>query len=332
VESDVLELGSSGVTVSRFGLGTAPLGGLFEAVGEVEARAVIERAIARGIRLFDTAPLYGCGLAELRLGRALADVPRDRYVIATKVGRLLQADLPADDHRAEADEALFHERLPLHPVLDFSRDGILRSIEDSLERLGIERLDIVHIHDPDDHFEQALDEAYPTLDKLRAEGTIGGIGVGMSQARLLVEFARSADFDCFLLAGRYTLLDQSALDELLPLCEERGIAVIIGGVYNSGILADPSGSPRFDYRAAPAVVVEQAQRMAVICERHGVPLRAAAVQFPLAHPAVASVLVGCRSAVEVDDNADGFSRPIPPAVFEELKTEGFLPADAPVPS
>jgi len=306
--------------LGRIGLGTAPIGGLYTAVEEDAACATVERALDRGVRLVDTAPLYGYGLAERRVGAALASRPRDDYVLATKVGRLLRPG-GAPDPTQTVDPTLA-------PVFDFTYDGALRSVEESLERLGLDRVDIVHIHDPDHHFEAALTGAYAALDRLRAEGTIGAVGVGMNQVEMLCRLAREADFDCFLVAGRYTLLDQSALGELLPLCEERGVEVILGGVLNSGLLA---GGTTFNYHPAPPEWVERARALERVCERHAVRLTAAALQFPLAHPAVRCILVGARSAAELDDDLDLLAAPIPPDLWAELRAEGLLAEDVPVP-
>jgi D-threo-aldose 1-dehydrogenase len=314
-------LAATGLSVTTLGLGTAPLGGLFRAVAEDEALAVVERAHELGLRLFDTAPLYGFGLAERRLGQILRDKPRSEIVVSTKAG-VQRAGPPADDGYTYADE----------PVCDFSYDGVLRSFEASLERLGLDRVDIVHIHDCDDHFEQALTGAYRALDRLRSEGTIAAVGAGMNQAEMLTAFAREGGFDCFLLAGRYTLLDQSGLGELLPLCLESGIAVIIGGPFNGGILADPAIAPVFDYRPAPPRVVEKALRIKAVCERKGVPLKAAAIQFPLGHPAVASVLTGCSSSAEVEENVRMFEYEIPSSLWDDLRREGLIAGDVPAPA
>src|SRR5947209_4555710 len=207
----------------------------------------------------------------------------------------------------------------------------MRSVEESLARLGMDRIDILHIHDPDDHYEEAISGAYRALDRLRAGGSIAAIGAGMNQAEMLARFAREADFDCFLLAGRYTLLDQIALRELLPLCVERDIAVIAGGVYNSGILANPGPGAHYDYTPAPPELIERAQRIEAVCSRHGVPLKAAAIQFPLGHPAVACVVIGSRSVAELEENVDMFRHPIPADLWQELKFERLLPEEAPVP-
>ena len=298
------------IDLPRTGLGTAPLGGLFEPVGDDTALATIELAWERGIRFFDTAPLYGRGLSEQRLGRFLADAPRDDFVIATKVGRLLRADAPVDER-----EAIWKDASPLNPVWDFSYDGVLRSVEESLERLGLDRLDIVHIHDPDDHYEEAIAGAYPALDRLRSEGVIGAVGAGMNQVEMLARFAREADFDCFLVAGRYTVLDRDALPELLPLCVERDIAVICGGVFNSGILA---GGTTFNYALATPELLERAAELEAVCASHEVPLAAAALQFPLRHPAVASILLGPRSPAQLTDSLDLLELPIPAALWDEL--------------
>ena len=301
------------------------MAGLFEAVDEAQALSVIEHAWDSGIRFFDTAPLYGHGLAELRVGRVLRGKPRDEYTLATKVGRLLRADAPPEPGQ------VFRGVPPVNPTFDFTYDGVMRSVEESLERLGLQRIDVLHIHDPDDHYEEALKGAYLALDRLRADGVIQAVGAGMNQAEMLTRFAREGNFDCFLLAGRYTLLDQIALKELLPLCLEKGIAIIAGGVYNSGILADPKPGARYNYRAAPADLLERAQRMREVCARHGIPLKAAAVQFPLGHPAVTTVVIGCRSKPQLEESLRMFEVEIPAALWEELKAEGLLPDEVPTP-
>jgi D-threo-aldose 1-dehydrogenase len=292
------------------GLGTAPLGGLFTAVDEETALATVDRAWERGVRFFDTAPLYGHGLAEQRLGQALSARPRDEFVLSTKVGRLLRADAPP-----APDDAQWPGSPRLHPVFDFGYDATLRSLEESLERLGLDGVDIVLIHDPDDHLDEALSGAFRALARLRDEGVVKGIGAGMNTVEPLLRLAREGDFDHFLVAGRYTLLDRSAAPELLPLCLERGIDVIAGGVFNSGILA---GGSTFDYRPAPAELLERAQQLRAACERHGVPLVAAALQFPLRHPAVKVALTGARSPAEVDENLDAAAVPIPDELWSEL--------------
>ncbi len=318
-------LGRTALTVTRFGLGSAPLAGLFEEVDEAKGMGVIERAWDAGVRFFDTAPLYGHGLAELRLGKVLNQKPRNEFTLASKVGRLLRADAPPEPGQA-------YRGVPsVNPIFDFSYDGVMRSFAESLERLGLERIDILHIHDPDNHYDSAINGAYRALDRLRADGVIGAVGAGMNQAEMLTRFAREGHFDCFLLAGRYTLLDQVALKELLPECLQRGIAIIAGGVYNSGILADPKPGAHYNYRTAPAELLERAQRIREVCTRHGVPLKAAAVQFPLGHPAVTCVIVGCRSAAQLDESLQMFEIDIASALWQDLKAERLLPADAPTP-
>lgn len=326
-------LGRTELRVTRLGLGTAPLGGLFEAVDEQEAQAVVRRSLELGARFLDTAPLYGFGVAEERLGRALAGVPRERYVLATKVGRLLDADAPPEAAVNPGGRPLFADTPALNSKFDFSRDAIMRSFEESLGRLGVDRVDLLHIHDPDDHdVEQALADVYPALDALRSEGVIGAVGIGTAGVDTLVRFAREAEPDCFLLPGRYTLLAQPALTELLPLCEQRDISVIVGGVYNSGILAGPTGRPTFDYVPAPPELLERARRLDAVCARHGVPLKAAAIQFPFGHPAVANVLSGARSVAELEENVRMLELPIPGELWDELRAEGLLGAEVPVPS
>jgi D-threo-aldose 1-dehydrogenase len=300
------------IPLGRLGLGTAPLGGLFEAVSDDEAHRVIEAAWDSGIRYFDTAPLYGFGLSEQRLGAVLRTKPRDEFVISTKVGRLLRPGAPPEPGQA------WQGTPPVNPVFDFSYDATMRSVEESLERLRLDRVDVLLIHDPDQHFDDALSGAYRALDRLRAEGTVKAIGAGMNQAEMLARFAREADFDCFLLAGRFTLLDRTGAQELLPLCLERGVAVIAGGVFNSGILAESGSKLHYNYEQAPADVVSRAQRIKAICEQHGVDVKAAALQFPLRHPAVVTVLTGCRSITELQENVRLFDTPIPDELWKDL--------------
>jgi len=332
------DLGGGRLTATRLGFGGASIGGLFEAVSDAAAVATVDHAWELGIRLFDVAPLYGYGNAERRMGRALAGRPREDYVLSTKVGRLVRpiADIPpdADIDRQQFDgreDAFYVGTGPVRMVFDYSADGVRRSIEESLERLGLDRIDVALIHDPDDHWQAAIDGAYPALHRLRDEGVVRAIGAGMNQSAMLARFAREGDFDVFLLAGRYTLLDQEALPELLPLCVERGIGVLVGGVMNSGVLVDPRAGSRFNYTPAPAAVVERARRLAVVCERHAVPLRAAAIQFPLAHPAVRALVAGVRRVDHLDEYPALMRRSIPGDLWAELRSEGLIPADAPVP-
>src|SRR5919112_2879151 len=332
--TELVPFGKTSLTTTRLGLGSAPLGGLFNAVPDATAHGVVQHAYDVGMRFYDTAPLYGYGSAEQRMGHVLAQQPRDEFVLATKVGRLIRPREAAGSDLDADGAGQFREAPPLVPVFDFSYDAVMRSFEESLERLGIDRIDVLHIHDPDDYFDQALSGAYKALDKLRSEGTIKALGSGMNQAEMLARFAREADFDCFLVAGRYTLLDQAALPELLPICEQKGIAIIIGGVYNSGILANLDNPDRatFNYEPAEQRWLEKARAIKAVCDRHHVPLQAAALQFPLAHPAVAVVLTGARSIEELDQNLAFMRQPIPADLWAELKSEGLLPAEAPTPA
>lgn len=323
-------LGATGLVVSRLGLGTAPLGGMFAPVSDAAARATVRRAFELGVRLYDTAPLYGYGLAEERTGRALRELPRDRVVLSSKVGRLLRP--PRGGERLGAGENIFHGAPDLVPRFDFSHEGALRSLEESLARLGTDRIDILHIHDPDDHYEEALAGAYAALARLRREGVVRAIGAGMNQSAMLARLARAADFDCLLLAGRYTLLDQSAQGDLLPLCAERGIAVLVGGVFNSGLLANPVEGATYDYAPAAPELVARARRLAAVCAHYDVPLKAAALQFPFGHEAVTSVVVGARSPSEIEENARLLELPVPAELWEELRRERLLGENVPVPA
>jgi D-threo-aldose 1-dehydrogenase len=332
-------VGRTSLNVTRLGFGGAPIGGLFSAVSDADAVATVRHAWDLGIRYFDTAPLYGYGASERRIGAALAGMPRDEFAISTKVGRLIRpSDAFAEDADVDRQEldgrenAFYVGTGTVRPVFDYSYDGVMRSLEESLVRLGLERVDIAYIHDPDDHWEAAITGAYPALERLRADGVVRAIGAGMNQSAMLTRFAREGDFDVFLLAGRYTLLDQSALADLIPICEQKEIAVVVGGVMNSGVLADPRPGSRFNYAPAAADVVERAERLAAICARHGVSLRAAAVQFPLAHPAVVSVVAGVRRIDHLDEYPALFRERIPADLWAELRREGLLAADAPMPS
>ncbi|MGW7580460.1 aldo/keto reductase [Kitasatospora sp. NPDC054768] len=321
-------LGRSTAHVTALAFGAAGIGNLFTPVTEAQAEQAVTAAWESGVRYFDTAPHYGLGLSERRLGDALREFPRDQYTISTKVGRLLEPAPSGDGDDLANGFAVpaTHRR-----VWDFSARGVRHSIEDSLNRLGLDRIDIAYLHDPDDHAEQALTEAYPELERLRAEGVLGAIGIGMNQAELPARFIRETDIDAVLLAGRYTLLDQQGLTELLPLAQQRGVGVVIGGVFNSGLLADPRPGATFDYTAAPDHLLNRALDLKAVCERHGVPLRAAALRFPFGHPAVASVLVGTRSAGEVRDAATMLHHPVPAVLWADLKDRGLLPADVPTP-
>jgi D-threo-aldose 1-dehydrogenase len=315
--------------VSRLGLGASVIGGLFQPVSDDEARAVVTTALALGIRYVDTAPLYGLGASERRVGEALASRPDVPCTLSTKVGRLLRTNPTVHETLPEGH---WHVPDDVKPVLDFSRDGIRRSLFESLERLSLDRVGVAYVHDPDDHLDQAIAEALPALAELRAEGLVGAIGAGMTNAAALCRIVREAEPDCVLLAARYTLLDQTALDELLPLCEREGVAVVAGGVLNSGVLADPSPGARFDYAEAPRPVLERARLAASVCAEHGVPLAAAALQLPLGHPAVVSVLTGVRSVTELQLNVRHFDLELPPALWDDLVAAGILAESTPLPS
>ncbi|MEU9063302.1 aldo/keto reductase [Streptomyces sp. NPDC048430] len=319
-----IRLGRSAVEITELAFGAAAIGNLFTEVDPGQAAAAVDAAWDEGIRYFDTAPHYGLGLSERRLGEALRDRPRDAYTVSTKAGRLLEP-LPAAEtaaHRGlSAGFAVPHTH---RRRWDFSADGIRRSIEDSLGRLGLDRVDIVYLHDPDDHGEAAFREGYPALEKLRDEGMVGAIGAGMNQTAMLTRFLRETDVDAVLCAGRFTLLDHSALDALLPEAVARGRSVVVGGVFNSGLLVDPRPGATYDYTAAPAPLLERAVRIRAVTEAHGVPLRAAALHYSLGHPAVAGALVGTRSPDEVRDAAARLRTPVPDALWDDLRTEGLL--------
>ena len=327
VALETVALGRRGLRVSRLGLGTAPLGNLFTEVPESDADATVDTALAAGITFLDTAPHYGLGVAERRLGRRLAQLPRERFVLSTKVGRLIRP-LEAGE---TADPEGFMATPAAKRVWDFSRDGVRRSLDESLDRLGLDRVDVALVHDPDAHVQEASEQALPALAELRDQGVVRAIGAGINQAEMLTRFVRELDLDLVLMAGRYSLLDQRALAELLPACAERGVAVVIGGVFNSGLLADPGPGATFDYAPAPPELVERAGRLQAVCARHGVPLRAAALAFPFGHPAVANVLVGARTAAEVQDAVAMLGRPVPTDLWTELVAEGLLPDHIPTP-
>lgn len=298
---------------TRLMLGTAPIGGLYAPVSDADARATLDAAWQAGIRAFDTAPHYGVGLAERRLGEFLSGQPRAEYAVSTKVGRLL---VPSADPVDGVDG--FYDTPRLTRVWDFSRDGALRSIDESLGRLGLDRIDLALIHDPDDHAAQALDGAYPALHQLRSEGVVGAIGIGMNQPEIPAWFIARADLDCVLIAGRYSLLDTSAAAELLPECERRGVSVLAGGVFNSGILADPRPGARYDYQPAPPGLVERAQRIRAVCGSYGLPIGAVALAFTLRHPAVTAAVIGARTADEITEDVGYLELYVPEALFAEL--------------
>ena len=310
--NEILEkrrIGSTDVFVTELGMGGAPLG----RVSPENASESLRESFNQGIRYFDTAPLYGTGTSEKFFGKFLSKLDRQSFVLSTKVGRLIK------DTGNE-----------VNITFNYKRDEILRSIEESLKRLDMDSIDIALIHDPDDHYDLALNEAFPTLDKLRSEGVIKAIGAGMNQWEMLADFARNADFDCFLVAGRYTLLDHTALDELMPLCLERGISLILGGPYNSGVLASDLGSDTtYFYDPAPKSIIDRAKKIKEICDIFDVPLKAAAIQFGLLHPSVASTIPGPRNSDEVQDNIEMLNVKIPSELWKELKRQDLIHQSCP---
>jgi D-threo-aldose 1-dehydrogenase len=325
-------VGRTELSVPRLGVGTAPLGNMFQAHTEAEADAVLARAVASGLRYFDTAPLYGHGLAEQRGGRPVAGQPRDQVTVSTKVGRLLRADAPRDESQFFEGEPFYKETPPVGPVWDFSYDGIMTSVEESYRRTGLDRFDVLLLHDPDDHLAEASTTGYRALDALRSSGTVKAIGAGMNHSAPLTRLVEACVVDVLLVAGRYTLFDQEAMDELLPLCEERTVSIVVGGVFNSGILIDPSPGARYNYVPASPADLDRAQRIKAVCDRYDVPLPAAALQFPFAHPRVSTVLIGFRSITQLEKNLAWLGVPIPTDLWAELKDDGLLRLDAPTPS
>jgi D-threo-aldose 1-dehydrogenase len=332
----------SGETISltELGFGTAPLGGLYRPVDADDAQNTLEAAWKAGIRYFDTAPLYGLGLSETRLNRFLYGKKRKDYVLSTKVGRLLEVCNPAE----RTGIGKFFDTPSRKERYDYSYDGFMRSIEFSLERLGIDSIDIIFIHDVDvfthkstsvrdAHVKTILKSGYKALEKLRSEKVIKAFGAGVNEWEVCETLAKAGDFDIFLLAGRYTLLEQEALNSFLPLCEERGIGIVLGGPYNSGILATgPKPGAWYNYDQAPKHILERVAKIEAVCRRHKVKLAQAALRFPLHHPQVVTVIPGGASAREVALNAATMSVKLPKALWKDLKAEGLLRSDAPVPA
>jgi D-threo-aldose 1-dehydrogenase len=329
-------LGRSGLAVTTLGFGGAPLGDLYARLDEASAVATVETALAAGVTLLDTSPLYGHGLSEHRIGAALRRSGRKDVVISTKIGRVA---LP---FAGRGDGSGYLGGLPHGMRFDYSYDGAMRSLEQSALRLGVDRLDIVLIHDVDvwthgqdmieQRFSEAMDGAYRALDDLRSAGAVKAIGVGVNEAGMCERFARAGDFDTMLLAGRYSLLEQPALASFMPLAQEKGIGLMLGGVFNSGILATgPVAGAKYNYRPAPPDILARVAAIEAVCTRHNVPLRRAALQFPLGHPAVASLVMGAVRPEEVADQAAELAALVPAALWTELKAEGLLGADVPVP-
>jgi D-threo-aldose 1-dehydrogenase len=328
-------LGRTDVYVTVLGFGAAALGNLYAPVSESAASDAVDAALESGIRYFDTAPFYGYGLSESRLGRSLARHSESEVIVSSKVGRLL---VPRAGP-ARADQG-FIDAEPFDPVFDYSYDGVLRSFEASLARLDRDRIDVALVHDiggrthgAAEHprlFRQLLGGGLRALTELRSAGSIGAIGLGVNECAVCLEALEHADLDCFLLAGRYTLLEQGALEVLLPTCAERDVSVIVGGPFNSGILAEgPAASSHYDYAEVPPGILARVGKLAAICDAHEVPLAAAALQFPLYHPRVAAVIPGARSRAEVEANAAHLDLPIPEALWDDLKRAGLLAPEAP---
>ncbi|MCO6008469.1 aldo/keto reductase [Actinoallomurus purpureus] len=320
-------LGKSKVHVTELGFGGGPLGGLFASLDDETAAGALEAAWDSGIRYFDTSPHYGIGHSERRIGGLLRGKPREEVTLSTKVGRLLVPQDPAGRMDESFAVPATHRR-----VWDFTRDGVLRSVEDSLERMGVDRIDLLFLHDAEEHFEDALNKGYPALAELRAQRMVGAIGAGMYHPGKLTRLVEESDVDVVMLSGRYTLLDQSALDELLPACMDRGVSLLAASIFNSGLLAmaRPAEGATFDYAPASLQMLKRAHRMADVCEAHGVTLPAVAMAFPLRHPAVSGIVVGMRTADEVRRNIAAFGVEIPAQVWDDLRGEGLLDERAPV--
>ncbi|MEM9754738.1 MAG: aldo/keto reductase [Pseudomonadota bacterium] len=330
-------LGNGGLTFTELGFGSAPLGNLYRAISDSEADAILDRAWKAGIRYYDTAPLYGLGLSETRLNRFLRDKPRDDYVLSTKIGRLLTA-VPAEERDGIGKWFDVPSR---REVYDYGYDAVLRSVEFSLERLGVNRIDILYAHDLDvfnqgspENLEARLTElmegGYRALLQLRDEGVIKAFGAGVNEWQPCQWLTERGDFDIFLLAGRYTLLEQDALETFLPLATERGIGIVIGGPYNSGILATgPKDGAYYNYDPAPKEILDRVARIEAVCARHNTRMIDAAFHFPLAHPAVVTVIPGGQGVAEMESNVSAAQASIPPALWDDLKSEGLMRQDAP---
>jgi D-threo-aldose 1-dehydrogenase len=314
---------SRGLEFTELGLGTAQLGNLYRETSPEEAEATLTAAWEGGIRYIDTAPHYGLGLSERRVGAWLRERPRDAFVLSTKVGRLL---VPSPETAEQQDDEGFAVPADRRRVFDFSRDGVLRSVEASLERLGLDRIDVLYLHDPDDHFEQASGEGIGALIELREQGVVRAVGAGMNAAAPLAELIRRADVDVVMCAGRFTLLDASALEDLLPLALERGVGVVAAGVFNSGLLgrSRPSPDATFDYGPVPAALLARATRIAEVCEAHGASLPEAAVAYVLRHPAVVSVVLGSRGRAQVEQNLARAATHVPDALWGDLASAGLI--------
>ncbi|RKP45043.1 aldo/keto reductase [Pararobbsia silviterrae] len=335
--------GRRGLRTTALGLGGAGIAGLFRDVGEADAQAAIDAAWEAGIRSFDVAPFYGYTQAEHRMGRNLRARERDAFVLSTKVGRLMRARKEAAGARAPLNAGdAWASPLAFEPHFDYTYDGILRAFEDSQQRLGLARIDVILIHDigrdthgerADHYWRQLLDGGFRALDELRRERGVRAVGLGVNETAVVLDAMREFDIDCALLAGRYTLLEQASLDALLPECVKRDVSILLGGAFNSGILAQGTkGDLKFNYDAASDAIVARVRALEAVCDAYAVPLASAALQFPYAHPAIRCVMTGARSAREVHQNVEGFTRTIPDAFWHALKDEGLLRRDAPTPA
>jgi D-threo-aldose 1-dehydrogenase len=315
------------VSLTEVGFGAAVIGNLYRETSDQDAEEAVAAAWRAGIRYFDTAPHYGLGLSERRLGQALKGLPRSEFVVSSKVGRLLVPN----PHPTGRDSEGFAVPGELGRERDYSREGVLRSIDGTLARTGLDRLDVVYVHDPDDYWQQAVEEAIPTLADLRSQGMIRAIGVGMNQSPMLARFLRETPVDVVMLAGRYTLLEQDALDDVLATAAAVDKSVVAVGVFNSGILAQsrPGPGAKYDYEDAAPEVIARASEIAGLCEQHGTSLPAAAIAFPLAHACVVNVTLGMRSADEVQQDVGLYHRQIPPDLWSDLRASGLLRSDAP---
>ena len=324
-----IPLGKTAVKVTRLGIGGCPLGGLYKDLSEEAATATVERALALGLNFFDTAPLYGAGKSESRLGRTLANHDRSTFVLATKVGFAL---VPIDPHANEEIFFPFENAPPLRPACDYSYDGAMRSFEGSLKRLHLDYIDVLHVHEPVGFYDETMQGAFRALRKLREQGLIKVLGAAMNQVEMLIRFAREGGFDCFLLALRHTLLEHWAFKELLPLCTEKKISLIIGAPYSSGILATgATPGAKYCYLDPPQEVLEKVRQIEAVCQDYSVPLKAAALQFTLCHPAVASVIPGCGSVAEVEDNFRMLRYSIPSEFWGELQRRKLVPEEILIP-
>jgi D-threo-aldose 1-dehydrogenase len=327
------------LSFSTMGLGTVPIGELYEVIDETTAIATVEQAYHSGIRLFDTSPHYGNGIAEARLGAGLRGAPRAGLVVSTKIGRVMDPLGKPPERNKDVISPGFVGGYRHAPHFDYSYDGTMRSVEQSLLRTGLSRLDVVLIHDCDvwthgqdagRRFAEAMDGAYRALDKLRSDKTVAAIGFGINEADTCVKFARAGDFDLAMMAGRYTLLDQSGVGEFMPLAVEKKMGVMLAGVFNSGILATGAvPGAKFEYGAAPPGILERVRRIEEICARRGTSIRRAAMQFPMAHPAVVSIVLGAARPGEVEANVADVEAPIPAALWSDLKAAGLLSEDMP---